>query len=184
MTLLLLNTTLKISLILVAALAASTLLRRRSAAVRHFVLAAALACAAATPFVRIVAPAWHSASRLQLIDRPLAVLDDSASTTPSSAAHAPAGRSIDATAIMRAVGVVWMTGAGLAMLVLLVGLSRLSWIAAHARRIAGGRGSMRSRRSRVRTAFALLRLSCKAIISRCWEHGECCARKCYCRPML
>ena len=78
MTLLLLNTTIKISLIVLAALAATMLLRQRSAAVRHFVLAVALACAAATPFVRFVAPVWRSASSLQVIDRPLAVLDDSA----------------------------------------------------------------------------------------------------------
>ncbi len=90
---LLLNTTIKISLIVLVALATTFMLRKRSAAVRHFVLAVALACAAATPFVRIVAPAWQSASRLQLIDRPLALLDDSASTTPLSVAHAPAGRS-------------------------------------------------------------------------------------------
>ena len=58
MTLILLNTTIKISLIVIAAMAAMSLLRRQSAAVRHFVLAAALACAAATPFVRFVAPAF------------------------------------------------------------------------------------------------------------------------------
>jgi beta-lactamase regulating signal transducer with metallopeptidase domain len=135
---LLLNTTIKISLIVLVALATTRVLRKRSAAVRHFVLAVALACAAATPFVRIVAPAWQSASRLQLIDRPLALLDDSTSTTPLSVAHAPAGRSIDVAAIMRGVSVVWMTGAGLAMLVLLVGLSRLKWIASHAHRVHSG----------------------------------------------
>ena len=42
MTLLLLNTTIKISLIVIGALVATSLLRRQSAAVRHFVLAAAL----------------------------------------------------------------------------------------------------------------------------------------------
>ena len=49
--LLLLNTTIKVSLIVLVALAATAVLRRRSAAVRHFVLAVALACAAATPCV-------------------------------------------------------------------------------------------------------------------------------------
>src|ERR1700730_6718549 len=135
---LLLNTTIKISLIVLVALATTCWLRKRSAAVRHFVLAVALACAAATPFVRIVAPAWQSASRLQLIDRPLALLADSAPTTPLSVAHAPAGRSFDVAVIMRGVSVVWMTGAGLAMLVLLVGLSRLKWIPSHAHRVHSG----------------------------------------------
>jgi hypothetical protein len=89
MTLLLLNTTIKISLIVLAAMAATMVLRRRSAAVRHFVLAAALGCAAATPALRLVAPTWQAtagtwftASRAVLIDRPLAVLDDSTTTTP------------------------------------------------------------------------------------------------------
>jgi hypothetical protein len=79
MTLLLLNTTIKISLIVLTALLAAALMHRRSAATRHFVLAVALACAAATPAVRFVAPAWQSASRMQIIDRPLAVFDDAAS---------------------------------------------------------------------------------------------------------
>src|SRR4051812_2930494 len=138
MTLLLLNTTIKISLIVTAALAATTLLRGRSAAMRHFVLAVALACAAATPLVRIVAPAWQSASRLQVIDRPLAVFDDSATAAPSGVARAQPGRAIGAAAVMRAIGIIWMTGAGLALLVLFVGLCRLSWIASHARRIVEG----------------------------------------------
>src|SRR5690349_10910047 len=135
MTLLLLNTTIKISVIVSVALAATLLLRQRSAAVRHFVLAVALACAAATPIVRVVAPAWQPASRLQVIDRPLAVFDDSASPSPASIVRTPADASIDRAAILRAVSIVWMTGVCLALAVLAVGLARLWWIASHARRI-------------------------------------------------
>jgi beta-lactamase regulating signal transducer with metallopeptidase domain len=138
MTLLLLNTTIKISFIVTAALAATTLLRGRSAAMRHFVLAVALACAAATPLVRVVAPAWQSASRLQLIDRPLAVFDDSTAPAASGVVRVQPGRAISAAAVMRAVGIIWMTGVALAVAVLLVGLVRLSWIASHARRIVDG----------------------------------------------
>ena len=138
MTLLLLNTTIKVSVIVVAALAATVLLRRRSAAVRHFVLAAALACAAATPLARVVAPAWQSTSRLQVIDRPLAVLDDSALTTPSNVAHRPAAGSIDPAAVMRVVGIIWITGVALAAAVLVIGLLRLQWIASHARPVIDG----------------------------------------------
>ena len=137
MTLLLLNTTIKISLIVTAALAVTALLRRRSAAVRHFVLAMALACAAATPLVRFVAPAWQSASRLQVIDRPLAVFDDSTSVSPG-AAHPRTGGAVNVAPLMRAVGIVWMAGVALALFVLAVGLMRLSWIASHARRLADG----------------------------------------------
>src|SRR5881394_4295793 len=106
MTLLLLNTTIKISLIVSAALAATLLLRRQSAAVRHFVLAVALACAAATPFVRLVAPAWQSTSRLQVIDRPLAVFDDSLPAVSSAAAPRSTAARVSMASLMRAVAVV------------------------------------------------------------------------------
>jgi beta-lactamase regulating signal transducer with metallopeptidase domain len=138
MMLLLLNTTIKISLIVAVALAATSLLRGRSAAMRHFVLAAALACAAATPFVRLVAPAWQSASRMQVIDRPLAVFDDLAPATSSRSAHAAAPASIDPAALMRAVAVIWILGVALALAVLVVGLMRLTWLASRASPIIDG----------------------------------------------
>jgi TonB family protein len=137
MTLILLNTTIKISLIVLAALAAAALLRRQSAAVRHFVLAAALACAAATPAVRLVAPAWQPASRMQLIDRPLAVLED-APLPATSAVEAPARSTITSGSVLRAAGVVWATGAVLSLLVLVIGFARLSWMSSRATRLVDG----------------------------------------------
>jgi hypothetical protein len=139
---LLLNTTIKISLIVLVALLTTMVLRRRSAAIRHFVLAAALACAAATPAVRFIAPAWQTSarwfdsSRLRLIDRPLAVFDD---TTPAvtASARAQAAGGFNAAAVMRALPIIWITGAG-GLIVLLVGLARLSWIASRATRVTGG----------------------------------------------
>lgn len=50
----------KVSLILLCALAGEALLRKRSAALRHWVLAAAIVCAAATPVLELIAPAWLS----------------------------------------------------------------------------------------------------------------------------
>ncbi len=139
---LLLNTTIRITLIVLVALAASSMLRRRSAAVRHFVLSVALACAAATPALRLVVPAWQTgaawltASSVQLIDRPLAVLDDAA-LAPSGVAGAPV-RGVDAAVIARSLRVVWMIGVVSSLLVLLVGLGRLWWLASRATRIADG----------------------------------------------
>ena len=49
----------KISLIVLGGLVASFLLRHRSAALRHWVLAAAIACAAAVPLVEAIVPAWR-----------------------------------------------------------------------------------------------------------------------------
>jgi beta-lactamase regulating signal transducer with metallopeptidase domain len=138
MMLILLNTTIKISLIVMAALATTSLLRRQSAAVRHFILAAALVCAAATPFVRVVAPAWQSASRLQVIDRPLAVFDDSGPAASSSVVHQTAANAINTAAIMRAIAIIWIAGVVLAVAVLVVGLLRLRWIASHARPVVDG----------------------------------------------
>jgi beta-lactamase regulating signal transducer with metallopeptidase domain len=138
-----LNTSIKVTLIVLAALGASALLRRRSAAVRHFVLAAALACAAATPALRLVAPAWQATagawltqSRLQLIDRPLAVFD--AADLPRGAAGPVAAGVPRAAVIAGWLTVVWGGGAAASLLVLLAGLGRLAWLAAKCRRIAEG----------------------------------------------
>jgi beta-lactamase regulating signal transducer with metallopeptidase domain len=138
MTMLLLNTTIKISTIVAAALAATMLLRRQSAAVRHFVLAVALACAAATPILRVVVPAWQPASSLQVIDRPLAVFDDSSSPVAATAGRASSAASVDRATVMRAVNFIWITGVALALAVLGIGLARLRWIASHARRVESG----------------------------------------------
>jgi beta-lactamase regulating signal transducer with metallopeptidase domain len=112
--------------------------------VRHFVLAAALACAAATPALRLVAPAWQATagawlteSRLQLIDRPLAVFD--AADLPRGAAGPVASPGVlRAAVIARWLIVVWAGGAAASLLVLLVGLGRLAWLASKSRRIADG----------------------------------------------
>ena len=70
-----------------------------------------------------------------MIDRPLAVFDDSSTPTPSSVAHAPAGASMSRAAIMRAIGAIWITGVVLSLAVLAIGLLRLSFIVSRGRRI-------------------------------------------------
>jgi beta-lactamase regulating signal transducer with metallopeptidase domain len=143
MTMFLLNATLKTSLIVVVALAASAMLGRRSAAVRHFVLAAALACAAATPALRLIAPAWQATSawlptsRMVLIDRPLSVLDESASSTPSTGGRTAAD-AFSRAAVARSFGIIWITGVAASLFMLAVGLGRLAWLASRARRVTGG----------------------------------------------
>jgi hypothetical protein len=52
----------KISFIVLLGLAATAVLRRRSAAVRHWMLAMAIVCAAATPALELIVPAWSVAS--------------------------------------------------------------------------------------------------------------------------
>ncbi len=141
---LLLNTSIKVTLIVLVALVTTAALRRRSAAVRHFVLAAALACAAATPALRLVAPAWQAGigawlteSRVQLIDRPLLVLD-STSQSPAPVAGAQSPSLSRAATVGRWLGIVWAGGAAASLLLLLAGLGRLAWLASRAERVAGG----------------------------------------------
>jgi TonB family protein len=144
MTLFLLNTTVKVSLVVAVALIASVSLRRSSAAVRHFVLAAALACAAATPALRLVVPAWQAAagpwlthSRVVLIDRPLAVLDDAALATQRTSSQ-PATAAWSRATLARAFSITWLLGVVTALCALATGLARLAWLACHARRVTSG----------------------------------------------
>jgi beta-lactamase regulating signal transducer with metallopeptidase domain len=141
---LLLNTSIKVTLIVLVALVATAVLRRRSAAVRHFVLAAALACAATTPALRLVAPAWQAGmgawlteSRVQLIDRPLLVLD-STTESPASVPRAQSPSVSRAATVARWLGIVWAAGAGASLFVLLAGLGRLAWLASRAERVTEG----------------------------------------------
>jgi beta-lactamase regulating signal transducer with metallopeptidase domain len=134
----------KVSLVILVGLLAARLLRHRSAAVRHFVLAAALVCAAATPSLRLVAPAWRAnagawliGSRFELIDRPLAVLNDETPARPVAAPSARPG-AFGAAAVMRSLGIVWLAGVGASLFTLAVGLGRLSWLASRARRVTDG----------------------------------------------
>ena len=62
------DTTIKISVIVLFALVATALLRNRSAALRHWILAAAILCVALALMLGPIAPAWN----LQL-DTPSAV---------------------------------------------------------------------------------------------------------------
>ncbi len=67
-----LDSALKVSVILAGALAASGLLRARSAAVRHWVLAAALGCSVAVPALELFVPAWDlPLSRAAVRDQPV-----------------------------------------------------------------------------------------------------------------
>jgi TonB family protein len=148
----LLDSTLKVSLIVLVALGATALLRRRSAAVRHWVLAVAIACAAANPLLGLIMPSWHvhlgsflSASQGQQpesVDTTTTVQVGaiSAGQAPSRASHAPAARGAPTGRMMfAALGPLWLAGVVVSLLILLVGLVRLKWIASAARCVERGR---------------------------------------------
>lgn len=141
----LVDVTIKVSALVLVALAVARLSRRRSAAARHCVLASALACVTVVPLVGLAVPSWR-------IDwpappppqtQPVAVTPSSFSPVETSVRIAAP---LDARAaaavppgIENLVVPVWLVGTGFSLAILLVGLGRLVWIAAHARRIEGGR---------------------------------------------
>ncbi|HWF84226.1 MAG TPA: M56 family metallopeptidase [Vicinamibacterales bacterium] len=144
---LLLNAAIKVSVILLAGFAAAALLRRHSAALRHWVLAAALICAAATPLLEVIVPAWHvpatswSSSR-RAIDPSEWITARDATTADASQAvtHGePIARGRLLAAVPRALTALWLVGAAISAFILVIGLARLSWLASRAQPIRAGR---------------------------------------------
>jgi beta-lactamase regulating signal transducer with metallopeptidase domain len=139
----------KMSVIVLGGLAFSYLLRHRSAALRHWVLAVALACAATVPLLQLVVPVW----RLPIgAPAPFESYTESSSqSTPASSAAGPttvrsdAGRRASPSSSPavplnwdRVLTSIWLAGSVVSLLILLVGMLRLTWLAAHARRVTGG----------------------------------------------
>jgi TonB family protein len=149
---LLLDSTLKVSVIVLVALGALVLLRRRSAALRHWVLAVAIACAAAAPLLGLVVPSWPwrlgalpavwQAERPRVAGAATAHLEsipvDQAPSVTSVRAPAPQAASTELV-LPATLERLWMAGAGLSVLLVIVGLVRLKWLASGARRVERGR---------------------------------------------
>ena len=141
----------KMSLIVLGALAITVLMRRRSAALRHWVLAAGVACAAASPLMATIVPAWRlpfgTPAAFVAYDpgANAAAPDSSASQPPATSSGTPS------TAVRRAVPtagslaikamlpLIWAGGVAVSLGILLVGILRLTWLETHARRVTEGR---------------------------------------------
>ena len=148
----LLGSTLKVSLVVLAGLGVAALLRRRSAAARHWVIAASLLCALALPALELVVPAWgislsRSARSARVAVSESFVAPPAAAADAAGAVHAPPRRAETVTvpavaaaptAIFQLVTPAWMIGVGFGLFVLIVGLTRLTWLAARARPVAAG----------------------------------------------
>lgn len=145
----LVENTLKVSLIVLFALALMPVLRNRAAALRHWVLAAALVCAAAAPIVRLVIPSWHLPFSFIASERSVptpsngpgvvtsvVVVADAREGTRVPRQPAPLGWG-DAS-LTSALLAIWIGGAGLGLAALLLGLARLSRLASGARRFSEG----------------------------------------------
>lgn len=141
-----LDSAIKASVIVAVALAANGLLRARSAALRHWLLAAAVACALAVPALEVLMPAWEvrfaSAQRSQPVARTtrpaegsaaaqFTVIADGARPAPSETTqHVASGVSIGAA--LEWIPWLWMAGTAGSLAVLLVGLWRLARLASSA----------------------------------------------------
>ena len=146
---LLLETSLKTSGIVALALLGTCLLRRRSAAMRHWILAAALACAAAAPALERFVPAWKVpgiASEPQRaecgvrLSRTTSSRFDRLTTSESTQPSGPPARAARAAAESYASlpENLWLAGVAVSFLALLIGLARLAWIVSRARELHEG----------------------------------------------
>ncbi len=132
----------KVSCIVLVGLAAAALLRQRSAAARHWVLAAAIACAAVTPVLEYAVPSWQLPARVtQIVQRqgtltlytPVEVKSADAAATLAGREHP----TLRAT-IARALTFVWLAGICAGLAILAIGFARLVRVTSRARRIDRG----------------------------------------------
>jgi TonB family protein len=142
----------KASVIVLVALAATMVMRKRSAAVRHWILSAAIVCAAAMPALELVVPSWHialgsapvSARQPPVwrfpaapVTRP-AIASTAADSESSSPARAAASNPAVETSVTSLLTAVWIAGFSVSVGFLMIGLGRLAWLASRSRRVTGG----------------------------------------------
>jgi TonB family protein len=141
--------TIETSLLLLAALSLSMALRRRSAALRHWVLAAAFACAAIAPLLGTLMPRWQVPATLAPFAADLTALsvpapggagnNQALGAEPQRKAAAPQTTSgVLGSRILLAVAAIWLLGAAAMLSTLIVGFARLSAAARSAARVADG----------------------------------------------
>lgn len=146
----LIESALRVSVVLLAALVACAAIRSRSAALKHWVLAVAVACAWATPLLSKVLPPWTTgpAWTIRVGD-----LREVSPTTPGSTE--PASRDVTVQTELfvgstprapwirldagNVVWNVWLLGSLISFSILFAGLGRLCWLAWCARVLESGR---------------------------------------------
>ena len=136
---LLLELTIKISLVVALGLLAASVLHRRSAALRHWMLAASMAVALATPLLMQLAPAWTLPISAQVVPvdhsgqqpssgRTSRIGITTSVVTESPRATSPSARFQPSTILLA----MWLVGVIVNLTGLLTGLWRLRRIGAHA----------------------------------------------------
>jgi TonB family protein len=129
---LLFEMTARVTAIILLSLVCAAFMRRRAAAVRHWTLAAGLLCAAAMPLLQVVTPAWGvpRASVHTLVSRAAATV---AVPPPSATVTEPVRLTTIAehpSTLFRLVGVVWIVGGLIGLVLVCAGLVRLTWMTA------------------------------------------------------
>ena len=140
-----LDSTIKVTVIIALALTANELLRSRSAALRHWVLAAAVACALAVPVVVVLVPGWElPLARAQHVQAdgqaPLRANEPVASErVPPGSVLVTSWAAPQHTVSRATIGAawawlswLWIAGAVVSLVVLLAGLWRLARLASRA----------------------------------------------------
>lgn len=135
---LLLESALKVSVVLLAALAAAACFRRQSAALRHWIVTTAVLSSLCVPTLAVVLPRWHIEMNAPRVLSRFAVSSPSAPQAPPDAAaatptNAPEPGGAPPIDLARAAFGLWAAGAALGMLFLGVGLGRLALLARQAR---------------------------------------------------
>jgi len=130
--------------VLALGLLSAFLLRRHSASSRHWVLAAAVVCAAAVPALGLVVPTWQVGIATASIHDTVAPQAEPASERPGPAASATTATPVVGTRPSSLdVGSVlmwtWLAGVAVCAVLLATGLARLAWLASRARRLTAGR---------------------------------------------
>jgi beta-lactamase regulating signal transducer with metallopeptidase domain len=133
----LLETTVKMSLVLAVGLAAAMLLRQRSAALRHWVIAATIVCAGSIPLFGLVAPAWTIPQDPVVVRRPAIAISVSTGGSPNAGERLPTGQPTRMPAptlerLAHVVVPVWLSGVVANLLVLLAAMFGLTRVAGRA----------------------------------------------------
>jgi TonB family protein len=135
----LLDAAIKVSIIVLVGLAAARLMPRRSAAERHWILAAAIACAAISPLLGSVVPSWrvdlgidsHASTSVRdaapiVRDNGSPALNEEVQTT--MAVHVADPSSARGTTSVELLILLWMAGSAIALGLLIACVARLRWL--------------------------------------------------------
>ena len=159
----------KVSLIILSGLCVARLMTTRSSALRHWVLSAAIACAAAVPVIELVVPAWGNSiggspkSASNVLPATSVTRPQQQTSWTFTEPRQPSSGSFSMASLRRSARVVWLTGAATGLFFVLVGLGRLRWLALRSCRLQSGRWAEHARqiagRYGIRRPIAILQSS-------------------------